>query len=73
MKKLTINLQTITIKADRPTAASRLWSAEEIDRIEAEVVSGVVFRYASLEGARTKSRGDKKARRSSAAVAVAGK
>ncbi|MBO9127801.1 MULTISPECIES: hypothetical protein [unclassified Rhizobium] len=66
MNKLTIDLKAFATKADRPAAISRAWSGEELKRLEAEVVFGVVSRYGSLERARIKSRGGKKDRRSAA-------
>ena len=70
MNELIIDLKRTEIEAARPNPVGRAWSADELNRLEAEVVLGLVFSgYNALERARSKNRGSKKARRSAAPVA----
>lgn len=68
--KFTIDLQTITTDDVRSSSTDRLWSTDDLNRFEAEVVFANVFSR-TLESARGESMGIKEAL--SAAWADAGK
>jgi hypothetical protein len=50
MNELIIDLKRTEIEAARPNPVGRAWSADELNRLEAEVVLGLVFSgYNALE------------------------